>query len=95
MAYVLVVTWTAKPGNEAAVHDILRQLGEASRQEPGVIAYTTHVDLDNPGQFLIYEKYHDTAGLEAHQQTDHFKELVLEQAIPLLESRVRREFTDI
>lgn len=94
MAYVLAVTWTAKPGNEAAVHDILRQLGEASRQEPGVITYTTHVDPDNPCEFFIYEKYHDAAGLDAHQQTDHFKQLVLEQAIPLLESRVRRQFVD-
>jgi quinol monooxygenase YgiN len=94
MAYVLAVTWTAKPGNEATVHEILRQMSEASRQEAGVITYTTHVDPDNPREFFIYEKYHDADGLEAHQQTTHFKELVLEQAIPLLESRVRRNFVD-
>ena len=95
MAYVLAVTWIAKPGNEAVVYDILRQMAEASRQEPGVIDYTTHVDPDNPREFFIYEKYHDADGLEAHQQTTHFKELVLNQAIPLLESRVRRQFVDI
>lgn len=94
MAYVLAVTWTAKPGSEASVHDILRQMGEASRQEAGVITYTTHVDPDNPREFFIYEKYHDAEGLEAHQQTSHFKQLVLEQAIPLLESRVRHHFID-
>ena len=94
MAYVLAVTWVAKPGNEAEVQDILRKLGEASRQEPGVITYTTHVDPDNPREFFIYEKYHDESGLEAHQETSHFKEYVLEQAIPLLESRVRRTFSD-
>jgi hypothetical protein len=38
--------------------------------------------------------YHDVSGLEAHQETTHFKELVLEKAIPLLESRVRRQFVD-
>ena len=37
MAFVLAVTWTAKPGNEDRVREILEQLGEASRQEPGVI----------------------------------------------------------
>jgi len=94
MAYVLAVTWTAKQGNETAVHQILQQMGEASRQEPGVIEYTAHVDPDNPREFFIYEKYHDADGLEAHQQTSHFKQLVLEQAIPLLESRVRRHFVD-
>jgi quinol monooxygenase YgiN len=95
MAYVLAVTWIAKPGNEEAVRDILRQLGESSRQEPGIIDYTTHVDSDNPREFFIYEKYHDAEGLEAHQQTAHFKELVLKQAIPLLESRLRRQFVDL
>lgn len=94
MAYVLAVTWMAKEGHEADVHNILRTLGNASRQEPGVITYTTHVDPDNPREFFIYEKYNDVTGLEAHQETTHFKELVLEKAIPLLESRVRRTFAD-
>ena len=89
MAYVLAVTWVAKPGNEARVQEILLQMGEA-----GVIAYTTHVDPDNPREFFIYEKYHDVGGLEFHQETTHFKELVLEKAIPLLESRVRRQYAD-
>ncbi len=95
MAYVLAVTWTARPGNEDRVREILQILGEASRQEPGVITYTTHVDPENPREFFIYEKYHDADGLETHQQTEHFQEYVLKQAIPLLESRVRRQFTDL
>jgi len=94
MAFVLAVTWTAKAGNEDRVREILEILGEASRQEAGVITYTTHVDPENPREFFIYEKYHDADGLEAHQQTEHFQEYVLKQAIPLLESRVRRQFTD-
>ena len=94
MAFVLAVNWTAKPGNEQKVREILQALGELSRQEPGVITYTTHEDPENPGEFFIYEKYHDADGLEAHQQTAHFQEMVLQQAIPLLESRVRRQFSD-
>lgn len=95
MAFVLAVTWTAKQGSEDRVREILEQLGEASRQEPGVITYTAHVDPENPREFFIYEKYHDASGLEAHQATSHFQELVLQQAIPLLETRVRRQFTDL
>jgi len=94
MAYVLAVTWTAKEGREEEVREILRILGEASRQEAGVITYTTHVDPDNPREFFIYEKYHDFNGLEAHQETTHFKEYVLEKAIPLLETRVRKTMVD-
>ena len=94
MAYVLAVSWTAKPGNEAEIQEILRELGELSRAEPGVITYTTHVNPDNPREFFIYEKYHDESGLEAHQDTAHFKEYVLERAIPLLDERVRKSFVD-
>jgi len=94
MAFVLAVTWTAKPGNEKEVYEILTRMGEASRLEEGVVAYTTHVDPDNPREFFIYEMYHDISGLETHQETPHFKEHVLEKAIPLLESRVRRQFVD-
>ncbi|HKJ53640.1 MAG TPA: putative quinol monooxygenase [Gammaproteobacteria bacterium] len=92
MAFILAVTWTAKPGNEEEVHEILRSLREASNQEPGVITYEAHVDPDNPRQFFIYEVYHDAGGLEAHQQTEHFKQLVVEKAIPLLEFRERKQF---
>jgi quinol monooxygenase YgiN len=48
------------------------EIGYASRQEAGVITYTTHVDPDNPREFFIYEKYHDVGGLEFHQETTHF-----------------------
>lgn len=94
MAYVLAVDWVAKPGNEGQVREILQKLGVASRQEPGVITYTTHENPENPCEFFIYEKYHDIAGLEAHQETEHFQTMVLQQAIPLLESRVRRTLAD-
>ena len=94
MAYVLAVTWVAKEGHEAEIHEILGILGEASRLEPGVITYTTHVDPDNPRAFFIYEKYHDIGGLETHQETAHFKEYVLDKAIPMLESRERRTYSD-
>ena len=94
MAYVLAVSWVAKPEHQEEVREILGILGEESRKEPGVITYTTHANPENPCEFFIYEKYHDEAGLEAHQQTEHFQQLVLQRAIPLLESRVRRYFAD-
>ena len=92
MAYILAVTWTAKPGNEEQVRGILREMHTASNQEPGCLTYEVHVDPDDARQFFIYEVYNDEAGLEAHQETAHFRELVLEKAIPLLEFRERKHF---
>ena len=95
MAYILAVTWTAKPGNEAQVAEILRELHSASNEEPGCLTYEVHVDPEDARQFFIYEVYRDAAGLEAHQETRHFRELVLEKAIALLEFRERRHFVYI
>ena len=94
MACVLAVNWTAKPGNETEVREILEALGAKSRREPGALAYTTHVDPDDPRELFIYEKYRDEAAFEAHQQSPHFRHYVLERAIPLLKSRVRRQLVD-
>ena len=93
MAYVLAVTWIAKPGHETEVGEILRQLHAASNQEPGCITYEVHVDPEDARQFFIYEVYRDAGGLEAHQETTHFKELVLEKAIPMLEFRERKHYS--
>ena len=95
MAYVLAVTWTAKPGNEAQVRDILRELHAASNLEPDCLTYEVHVDPEDGRQYFIYEVYRDEAGLQAHQETAHFKKLVLEQAIPLLEFRERKHLVYI
>ena len=94
MAVILAVNWTAKPGDEAEVREILEILGEQSRREPGALGYTTHVDPDNPREFFIYEKYRDQSAFDAHQQSAHFRHYVLERALPLLESRVRRQWVD-
>lgn len=95
MAYILAVTWVAKPGNEDEVKKILHELHVASNKEPGCLTYEVHVDPEDARQFFIYEVYQDAAGLEAHQETAHFKQLVLEKAIPLLEFRERKHYSYI
>ena len=95
MAYILAVTWVAKPGNEDQVKELLRELHVESNKEPGCITYEVHVDPEDARQFFIYEVYQDAAGLEAHQETAHFKQLVLEKAIPLLEFRERKHYAYI
>ncbi len=92
MAHVLVVTWRAKPGEEGRVEEILRTMQGLSRAEPGTLTYTAHRSLEDPRDFLLYEAYRDEAAFEAHQATDYFKRYVLGEALPRLESRVRRFF---
>jgi len=92
VSYVLVARWTAAPGNEERVERTLLALAAATREEPGCRIYRPTRSVDDPGVFLIYEEYDDEAALEAHSASEHFKRYVLEEGIPLLESRERSFF---
>lgn len=89
MTYVVIAHWTAAAGNEEAVAAILTALVEPSTGEPGCRAYRPHRSVDEERRFAIYEEYDDEAAFEAHCASDHFRELVLGRAIPLLEDRSR------
>ena len=43
-------------------------------KDPGTIAYVVHRAVDDPNKFFVYEKYEDREALQAHSQTEHFKE---------------------
>jgi quinol monooxygenase YgiN len=92
MAIVLQATWTLKPGSEAAVLGALETLASESRAEPGCRLYQPYHDPDTPGVIHIFEIYDDEEALAAHGSSEHFKRLVVDEVIPLLENRERRYF---
>jgi len=92
MGYVLIARWTAAPGNEERVERALLALAAATRNEPGCRIYRPTRNVDDPRVFVIYEEYDDEAALEAHTASDHFRRYVLDEGIPLLESRERTFF---
>ncbi len=92
MGYVLAVTWVAKPGEEEAVARILRRMVPLTQAEPGCVRYYAHRSTDDPRRFFLFEEYVDEAGLQAHSESDHFKQHVLGDALPRLESRERLHY---
>jgi quinol monooxygenase YgiN len=88
---VLIAQHFAQEGNEEKVAELLKQASDYcnSDQEPGCLAYTVHRNKDNPRHFLIYEQYADDDALQAHAETEMFKNVILGQEVPLLESRNR------
>jgi quinol monooxygenase YgiN len=92
MAYVLSAVWTAKPGQEELVRDVIRQLVPLSRAEPGCRFYQPYADPAQPRVFRLFEIYDDQAAAKAHAESEHFQRLALGQAIPELESRERAFF---
>ena len=94
MVHVIVATWRAKQGKADEIADIVARLAATCRQqEAGVVSFIANRSKEDPNEFLLYEQYVDEAAFAAHQQTAHFKELVLERALDLLDQRVRRAYS--
>src|SRR4051794_37423548 len=84
--------WAARDGEADAVAAILARFAPQAQQEPGVKLFLVHRALENPSQFLFYELFDDAAAYQAHQQTPHFKALILGEGVPRLTRRERTQY---
>jgi quinol monooxygenase YgiN len=89
---VLCVTWKAKPGEEAVVANLLRQVSRATNEEPGCELFSVHRSLDDPSTFFLYERFTSEAAFEAHSASEHVRRFVLEDAVHRLADRRRERF---
>ena len=88
----VTATWEARDGEADAVADILARFAPQARQEPGTKLFLVHRAVANPSQFLFYELFEDEAAFAAHQQTEHFKSLILGEGVPRLTRRERVQY---
>ena len=89
MAFVLVARMTARDGEQDRVAELIPQLVEASRAEPGNVHYIAHRDPEDPRVFLMDEQYGDRAACEVHGQSEHFRTLGVGEIFPLMNNRER------
>lgn len=87
MTYVVVAHWRAREGEAATIETILRVLAAEIRKELGNVLFLVNRQLTDPNEFVLYEQYTDEKSFLEHRQTPHFKTLVLEKAVPLLDRR--------
>jgi quinol monooxygenase YgiN len=89
----LVVTafWEAKPEEVDALKGIIRKFLPQAQREPGVKAFQIHQSLTEPTKFFFYEVFNDEAAFAEHQQSEHFKTLIVGQAVPRLAKRERTQ----
>lgn len=87
MAFVVVAHYRCEPADEAAVRGALLKAQEGTRAEAANLMYEVHGVADQPGGFLLYERYVDRDGFEAHKVAGHFKELIVGTVWPLLIDR--------
>ncbi len=89
----LIVTafWDAKPEEVETLQGIIRRFLPQAQAEPGCLAFQIHQSLTEPTKFFFYEVFRDEAAFAAHSASDHFKSLILEQAVPRLAKRERTQ----
>ena len=71
MAYVLAVTWVARPGEEERVAGVLRKMMPPTQAEPGCIRIHLYEALRNPLVFYIHSEWVDEAAFDAHPRLPH------------------------
>ena len=90
--FVITAFWETKPGEEETVAGLLREFLPEARKEDGVKEFQIHQSVTKPQEFFFYEVFAGEAAFAEHQQTRHFKEIIVGQAIPKLAKRERAQF---
>jgi quinol monooxygenase YgiN len=93
MTHVVVAYWRPRAGQAEKIEAILRELAKEVRREAGNVQFVINRSCEDPNEFLLYEQYVSEQAFLDHQQTTHFKTLVLERAVPLLERRERHTYS--
>jgi quinol monooxygenase YgiN len=89
------VTWEAREGEAEAAAAIIARFAPEARKEPGLELLMVNQNVTNPSQFLFYEVFSSPEAFEAHQQTPHFKALIITDALPRLSKRERVQYAPL
>jgi quinol monooxygenase YgiN len=89
---LIVAQWKAAPDQAGRVVDILNRFLPQAQAEPGVKLFQIARGKEDPEHFLFYELFADEAAFAAHQASEHFKTLIVGEAVPLLADRQRMQY---
>jgi (4S)-4-hydroxy-5-phosphonooxypentane-2,3-dione isomerase len=92
---VLIAKYHVKPGKVPEVLQQLRKIKPlVQANEPGCKLYQVSKSTENDRIVMLYEHYDDDAALKFHRETAHFKEIIEQTVVPMLEKR-EREFYEL
>ncbi|MGW1992670.1 putative quinol monooxygenase [Embleya sp. NPDC001921] len=87
MSYVVVARYRTNPDAHERVLTLLDEMTRRSLAEPGCRGYRVHQGVEDARTIVLYEEYDAEADFTAHCASEHFRDIVLGQVVPLLESR--------
>jgi quinol monooxygenase YgiN len=82
----IIYTFALENADRAA--EILKELRDLSRVEPGVITFDVARSREKPNVFALWEAYRDDDAVRAHMETEHFKRLGLNGVRVLAQQRL-------
>lgn len=71
MTWALSAEFTAAPGAENRVADLVRDLAARVRAEPGNLVFNPHTLKDAPRRWFVYEVYRDEEAFHEHLAADY------------------------
>ncbi|QFI54934.1 putative quinol monooxygenase [Aeromonas simiae] len=86
---IVIARLVAQPGQGESLHRALQPLMEATRAEPGCLAYDLHQERDNPDAWMLFERWESDAALAAHNQAPHLAHFATTFGATLVERDVR------
>jgi quinol monooxygenase YgiN len=93
MTELQVIAWyIMSAGQEDEVLALLPELAGATRGEPGNLSFEVYRQFGQDRNVVLLERYRSRDAFAAHRETPHFKNLVLGQIAPRLDSRVVETF---
>ncbi len=90
----LLAKLTSKPGERAALTDVLQKLVGGVEDEPGTLVYILHHDAADESVVWFYERYDSQESFDAHGKSDVMKAVGPELA-PLMDGRPELTFLSV
>jgi len=87
MEKIVIAFWRIKESEAEKIFHLLPDLVNKTRGEAGNISYVIYQAEGNPCDLILHEEYINAEAVEAHKNSDHYKQIVVDQILPHLELR--------
>ncbi|GAY15954.1 putative quinol monooxygenase [Mycobacterium sp. shizuoka-1] len=84
---VVIARWQTTEADLDTVLTSIAALGRLSAAEPGCVSYQAFQESDDPTSLVFVEHYRDEDAQQAHANSPHYQEYVVERIRPLLTER--------
>ncbi|QLG47366.1 putative quinol monooxygenase [Natrinema halophilum] len=71
---VISASFPVEPDRRDEALELIDELVTHSQSEDGVLDYRAATDVSDPNVVRFFEQYEDEDALDAHSQSDHFRE---------------------